>query len=313
MTTEDEILKVAPDPVRVARHLIVAAKLLYANAEECAVNHYGEDFATHGLPGWLADCAVDITAAEALGARALAAHLAAGADPVGYADSRSLADMAAGRISCVHVWSPARHGGFQAPLYATPPAPAVKVKAPRCADPNDDSHMVSRFEPTPAPASDDLADRLDAPTPFYGWKDPENYTPVMIPPGPLRTEASARIRSDATTIASLRAEVEKLRRVDQSCRWYWPEGATESENCSDCPQEVVQNVSGWGEPTGEVIAVARGGVVEVSYCAALPPASDADSDDEFWVQEPSIELAAAKIAAELERRAALAPIPAKEG
>jgi len=72
------------------------------------------------------------------------------------------------------------------------------------------SEMVRRSNldaATPAPASDDLADRLDAPTPFYGWKDPENYTPVMIPPGPLRTEASARIRSDATTIASLRAEV----------------------------------------------------------------------------------------------------------
>lgn len=45
--------------------LLVSAKMLYANAEGCAINHYGEDFALHGLPGWLADCRSDISAAEA--------------------------------------------------------------------------------------------------------------------------------------------------------------------------------------------------------------------------------------------------------
>lgn len=44
--------------------LLLTAKTLYANAEGCAVNHYGDDFATHGLPGWLSDCAADIQVAE---------------------------------------------------------------------------------------------------------------------------------------------------------------------------------------------------------------------------------------------------------
>ena len=52
----------ADDPIR---RLLVAAKLLYANSEGCAVNHYSDDFAIHGLPGWLTDCAADIQAAEA--------------------------------------------------------------------------------------------------------------------------------------------------------------------------------------------------------------------------------------------------------
>lgn len=46
--------------------LLTTAKLLYANAEGCAVNHYGEDFSIHGLPGWLADCQADIEHARAL-------------------------------------------------------------------------------------------------------------------------------------------------------------------------------------------------------------------------------------------------------
>lgn len=45
--------------------LLVAARLLYANAEGCVVNHYAKDFATHGLPGWLTDCRTDIEAARA--------------------------------------------------------------------------------------------------------------------------------------------------------------------------------------------------------------------------------------------------------
>lgn len=44
--------------------LLTAAKMLYANAEGCAVNHHGADFALHGLPGWLADAQADILAAE---------------------------------------------------------------------------------------------------------------------------------------------------------------------------------------------------------------------------------------------------------
>jgi len=109
---------------------------------------------------------------------------------------------------------------------------------------------------------------------------------------------------------ALKVEVERLRKADRACQWYWPENSTESENCADSPQEVVQNAYGWEEPRGDVVAVARGGVVEVTYCAALPPAPDSDSDDEFWVEEATKEAAAAKITAELERRAALSPAKA---
>lgn len=43
----------------------VAARLFYANAEGCSVNHYGADFATHGAPGWMTDAKADIDAAMA--------------------------------------------------------------------------------------------------------------------------------------------------------------------------------------------------------------------------------------------------------
>lgn len=41
------------------------AALLLQNAEGCAVNHYGDDYAVHGEPGWLADCRADIEKAQA--------------------------------------------------------------------------------------------------------------------------------------------------------------------------------------------------------------------------------------------------------
>ena len=39
-----------------------AFKVLVANAEGCAVNHYGEDLAVHGRPQWLADAHADLDA-----------------------------------------------------------------------------------------------------------------------------------------------------------------------------------------------------------------------------------------------------------
>lgn len=42
-----------------------SAALLQQNAEGCAVNHYGADFAVHGMPGWLADTAASIARATA--------------------------------------------------------------------------------------------------------------------------------------------------------------------------------------------------------------------------------------------------------
>jgi hypothetical protein len=50
----------------VIERLLSAAKLLYANAEGCAVNHYAGDFEQQGLPGWLIDCKADIEAAARL-------------------------------------------------------------------------------------------------------------------------------------------------------------------------------------------------------------------------------------------------------
>lgn len=46
------------------KRLITTAALLQANSEGCAVNHYGEDFSLHGMPGWLADCQKDIDTAR---------------------------------------------------------------------------------------------------------------------------------------------------------------------------------------------------------------------------------------------------------
>jgi hypothetical protein len=65
-----------PDAVKVLERLIATARLLYANAEGCAVNHHGADFELHGMPGWLTDCAADIAAAQSLGARAMQAAMA---------------------------------------------------------------------------------------------------------------------------------------------------------------------------------------------------------------------------------------------
>ncbi|WP_422366381.1 hypothetical protein [Pelagibius sp.] len=44
--------------------LLKTAKLLYQNAEGCAVNHHALDYHEQGLPGWLADCLSDIAEAE---------------------------------------------------------------------------------------------------------------------------------------------------------------------------------------------------------------------------------------------------------
>ena len=136
---------------------------------------------------------------------------------------------------------------------------------------------------------------------------------LRIDHGRLQTKAMGAVdvaNAAEADLAALRAEVERLRQTEKSCQWYWPYGATESENCADCPSEVVQSAYGWEAPTGAVVAVARGGVVDVTYCAALPAADDADSDDEFWVEEASAVAAAEKIATELKRRAALAPAKA---
>lgn len=65
-SAEAELAALKAEVVEVVGKLRVAASLLQANAEGCAANHYGEDFAEHGMPGWLADTAADIEAARDL-------------------------------------------------------------------------------------------------------------------------------------------------------------------------------------------------------------------------------------------------------
>jgi hypothetical protein len=106
-------------------------------------------------------------------------------------------------------------------------------------------------------------------------------------------------------LATTQSELDEAREALRRCNWYWPEEDTSSETCAESAQEIVQNAYEWSsKAAGEVIPVARGGIVEVTYCASLPPADDADSDDDFWVQESSEAVAVAKIEAELARRAA---------
>lgn len=115
---------------------------------------------------------------------------------------------------------------------------------------------------------------------------------------------SSRVRMDTARIEALEAENAELRKKLSGCQWYWPEDDTSSEACADSPQEVVQNIYDWSHPEKpSVIAVARGGVVEVTYCATLPPADDADSDDDFWIEAETEEAAQALIDAEIARRA----------
>lgn len=111
------------------------------------------------------------------------------------------------------------------------------------------------------------------------------------------------------------AQAERMARLERqlrACQWYWPEDDTSSETCADSAQEVVQNAYDYETPEGGIVAIARGGVVEVTYCAYLPPADDSDSDDDFWVEEETREAAKAKIDAELARRALASKEKAEE-
>ena len=60
-------LRAERDALRDAlRDLRKSAALLQQNSEGCVVNHYGEDYATHGMPGWLMDTRASIERAAAL-------------------------------------------------------------------------------------------------------------------------------------------------------------------------------------------------------------------------------------------------------
>lgn len=196
---------------------------------------------------------------------------------------------------------------------ATGPTAALKLSSAMRDYAEDRWKLIDRVKASEARATAAEAER-DA------WRERESETQEALQKigeefgihgGEPRVDGLLRVlREQRTDLAALKVEVERLRKADRACQWYWPENSTESENCADSPQEVVQNAYGWEEPRGDVVAVARGGVVEVTYCAALPPAPDSDSDDEFWVEEATKEAAAAKITAELERRAGLQPAKA---
>lgn len=119
-------------------------------------------------------------------------------------------------------------------------------------------------------------------------------------------EIDVNVEDLRSLLADRAAQAERMARLERklrACQWYWPEYDTSSETCADSAQEVVQNAYDYETPEGGIVAIARGGVVEVTYCAYLPPADDSDSDDDFWVEEETREAAKAKIDAELARRA----------
>lgn len=99
-------------------------------------------------------------------------------------------------------------------------------------------------------------------------------------------------------IAALTAENERLRKIIDGCDWYWPADDTSEDLCASCWQEAMEHGA-----YGEVWEVARGGIVERMWCAVLPPAPDAEDDDDFEICEDTADAAEAKLAAELERRA----------
>lgn len=107
---------------------------------------------------------------------------------------------------------------------------------------------------------------------------------------------------DAELLA-LRKMVGELEAKLAAPDWYWPAEDTSEDACAFSASEVLDDT-----PPGKIVVVVRGGIVETMYCAFLPAADDADSDDDFWVEEPTEEAAVLKIAEERVRRAAL-PTP----
>jgi len=101
------------------------------------------------------------------------------------------------------------------------------------------------------------------------------------------------------------ARIAELESTIRNCQWYWPGSDLGEHRCEYSEFDVVNTeyeYSDSGDKNGSVVEVVRGGTIETTFCAMLPPAPDSDSDDEFWVQEPTRELAEAKIAAEILRR-----------
>lgn len=115
----------------------------------------------------------------------------------------------------------------------------------------------------------------------------------------ILTEENERLRAErdrqydqnaeqVTRIARLRAENERLRKIINSCHWYW-----DAEDCEECyhdPWDIVNDAD-----DGVICEVWRGGMVETMFVARV-------GDD--CVNEPSMDAAQAKVS-ELKARAAL--------
>jgi hypothetical protein len=100
-------------------------------------------------------------------------------------------------------------------------------------------------------------------------------------------------------------KIEVLEKTLRGCQWYWPSHDQSENRCEHSEYDVVNfeyEYSDDGDKNGTVVEVVRGGTIEITFCAMLPPATDSDSDDDFWVQEKTKELAEAKIYAEILRR-----------
>ncbi|TWD54508.1 MazG-like nucleotide pyrophosphohydrolase family protein [Agrobacterium vitis] len=107
-------------------------------------------------------------------------------------------------------------------------------------------------------------------------------------------------------IAELQSQASATAKIMAACDWYWPSDDTSSEAAARSPGGIAENLE--LEP-GEVLEYSRGGVVETRYYAFLPPAPDADSDDNFEVDTATETEAETMIAAELERRKGLEAQP----
>lgn len=63
--TEDKLKARIAELEEVLERLLVSAKMLQANSEGCAQNHFPDDYQHHGCPAWLWDTQRDITQAHA--------------------------------------------------------------------------------------------------------------------------------------------------------------------------------------------------------------------------------------------------------
>jgi hypothetical protein len=120
-----------------------------------------------------------------------------------------------------------------------------------------------------------------------------------------KQDGHAHLSAVMMALPALLERIAELEKIIRNCQWYWP-GHDQGENrCEHSEYDVVNTeyeYSDDGDKNGSVVEVVRGGTIEITFCAMLPPALDADSDDEFWVQEATRELAEAKVEAELLRR-----------